>query len=86
MQTRQTIIRMSESLYQQLKRKAKQQNVSLNSIMNKALLDSIATQAGKLNPEDYKPSEKLKGLGKILSGATEIRESLDPRANYLLSK
>lgn len=40
----------------------------------------------KLNPEDYKPSEKLKGLGKILSGATEIRESLDPRANYLLAK
>lgn len=86
MQTRQTIIRMSESLYQQLKRKAKQQNVSLNSIMNKALLDSISTQACKLNPEDYKPSEKLKGLGKILSGATEIRESLDARANYLLAK
>lgn len=40
----------------------------------------------KLNPEDYKPSEKLKGLGKILSGATDIRESLDPRANYLLAK
>lgn len=69
-----------------MKRKAKQQKVSLNSIMNEALLDSISTQAGKLNPEDYKPSEKLKGLGKILSGATEIRETLDARANYLLAK
>ena len=40
----------------------------------------------KLNPEDYKPSEKLKGLGKILSGATENRELLDLRARTLLAK
>lgn len=40
----------------------------------------------KLNPKDYQPSDELKKLGLLLEGATEEKENLDPKSQYILSK
>ncbi len=40
----------------------------------------------KLNPTDYQPSDELQKLGLPLEGATEEKENLDPKSQYIISK
>ena len=84
--TRQTIVRMDESLYQKVKAAAKAQKRSVNSFINSVLDEAAASAVPKLDPNKYKPAAELLGLGLLMEGATENKEQLDARAQYILSK
>lgn len=84
--TRQTIVRMDESLYQKVKAAAKKQRSSVNSYINTLLDEAVASTLPKLNPKDYQPSPELLELGLLLEGTTEEMYKLDPKSQYILSK
>jgi len=84
--TRQTIIRMSESLYQRIKQNAKLQRRSVNNYMVSVLEKSLPEEFPKLDPADFVPDEALRALGKTLSGVTANASQLDEKAKYILSK
>jgi hypothetical protein len=84
--TRQTIVRMDESLFQKVKAAAKKQHRSVNSYINNLLDEAVAGTVPKLNPKDYQPSAELLELGLLLEGATEDMSKLDPKSQYILSK
>ncbi len=84
--TRQTIIRMSESLYQRIKQNAKLQRRSVNNYMVSVLEKGLPEEFPKLDPADFVPDEPLRALGKTLSGVTANADQLDEKAKYILSK
>ena len=84
-QTRQTVIRMEESLYQRIKASAIRQHRSLNSLMISVLDTYVESDMPKLNPEDYKPSDELLNLGKTLSGIS-LKENNSEKTKYILAK
>ena len=84
--TRQTIIRMSESLYQRIKQNAKLQRRSVNNYMVSVLEKGLPEEFPKLDPADFVPDEPLRALGKTLSGVTSSADQLDEKAKYILSK
>lgn len=84
--TRQTIIRMSESLYQRIKQNARLQQRSVNNYMVSVLEKSLPEEFPELDPADFLPDQPLRALGKTLSGATANAEQLDEKAKYILSK
>ena len=84
--TRQTIIRMSESLYQRIKQGARLQGRSVNSYMVSILERGLPEEFPKLDPADFAPDEPLRALGKTLSGVTTATDQLDEKAKYILSK
>ncbi len=84
--TRQTIVRMDESLYQKVKAAAKKQRSSVNGYINTLLDEAVASTLPKLNPKDYQPSPELLELGLLLEGTTEEMYKLDPKSQYILSK
>ena len=84
--TRQTIIRMSESLYQRIRQNARLQQRSVNSYMVSVLEKSLPEEFPELDPADFLPDQPLRALGKTLSGATANVDQLDEKAKYILSK
>ena len=84
--TRQTIIRMSESLYQRIKQNARLQRRSVNNYMVSVLENGIPEEFPRLDPADFVPDENLAALGKTLSGVTTDSGQLDDKAKYILSK
>ena len=84
--TRQTIIRMSEALYQRIKRNARLEKRSVNNYMVSVLEKGLPEEFPGLDPADFVPDEELIGLGKTLSGATADAGHLDEKARYILSK
>ena len=84
--TRQTIIRMSESLYQRIKQNAKRQRRSVNNYMVSILEKELPEEFPKLDPAEFVPDESLRALGKTLSGITTSPEELDDKAKYILTK
>ena len=83
---RQTIIRMSESLYQRIKQGAKRERRSVNNYMVAILEKELPEEFPTLDPADFAPDEELLMLGKTLSGVTTHPEGLDDKAKYILSK
>lgn len=83
---RQTIIRMSESLYQRIKQNAKRERRSVNNYLVSILEKELPEEFPRLDPADFAPDEELLSLGKALSGVTTNPEGLDDKAKYILSK
>ena len=84
--TRQTIVRMEESLYQRVKSVAKSQNRSVNGFINHILNQATINAGPKLDPAAFAPSKELLSLGKILEGTTRDAGRLDAKARRILSK
>lgn len=84
--TRQTVIRMNEALYERLKVKARRENRSLNSLMVTILERGAGVELPRLDLADYKPDESILSLGLLLGGATQDEENLDGRAKYILDR
>lgn len=49
-------------------------------------MQTVTDIVSKLDPKDYLPSDELQKLGLPLEGATEEKDNLDPKSQYILSK
>ena len=49
-------------------------------------MQTVTDIVSKIDPKDYQPSDEVKKLGLPLEGATEEKENLDPKSQYILSK
>lgn len=86
MSTIQTGIRMAPSLYERLKRLAKQQNRSVNNYVVTLLEEATAPVFPPLKVSDLEVDEDLQKLGGVIGDIPEELIASDPKLAYILSK
>lgn len=84
--TIQTGIRMSQSLYERLKRNAKRENRSLNNYLVHLLDTATAPKIPRLKRDDYPIDNDLLQLGQVLAEPSAEELENDPKLTYILNK
>lgn len=80
----QTGIRISESLYERLKRNAKKERRSLNNYISGLLEAATEPVIPHLNLADFKLDDDLLQLGKTIGSIPKSRIQHDPRLKSIL--
>ena len=80
----QTGIRISESLYERLKRNAKREHRSLNNYISWLLEAATEPVIPHLNLADFKLDDDLIQLGKTIGSIPKLRIQQDPRLKNIL--
>ena len=83
--TIQTGIRLSQSLYERLKRNAKREKRSLNSYITSILESATEPVFPLLDPADFEPDEDIRRLGQVLGDIPPEKIESDPRLKSILA-
>ena len=82
----QTGIRISESLYERLKRNAKRERRSLNNYITGLLEEATAPAIPHLNLAEFKMDEDILAMGKTIGPISQERIQNDPRLKAILGE
>lgn len=82
----QTGIRISESLYERLKRNAKRERRSLNNYIAGLLEEATEPAIPHLNLADFKIDEDILAMGKTIGPIPKDRVQNDPRLKAMLGE
>ena len=84
--TIQTGIRLSQSLYERLKRNAKREKRSLNSYITSILESATEPVFPNLDPAAFEPDEDIRRLGQTLGDIPQEKIEHDPRLKSILAQ